>query len=330
MPDSPVMLPTNTFRQRRRSEDTNSQFNLDSDSDTCPNTERGSMQLPEMLQRQSTDRTIARNIAYYFSEDATRSSTDSTCSNTSNLNNTTSPTNSSTNIKMPQAYRSNQEMTVENIMEDGLKAMLKSKIPLGYYICHLMEEYSCENLFFYLAVEQYEHHQFETKDAQHIAAKRIYSTYISQSSQLEINLESKIHKAVVQALLDSDSLVHVFESAKQHVFELLNLSYHRFISSPLWDTMIEQSPLTPSYDNKSRRLIAQEAAARMHQTLDQLYSPLGSVRSMVLIFCRTFLHCNHELTQTKSDTRRTSRVRSKSVDAKKPRRFDFFTRKPKP
>ncbi|KAL0082415.1 RGS domain-containing protein [Phycomyces blakesleeanus] len=131
-------------------------------------------------------------------------------------------------------------MTVEDIMQDGLKGMLQSKIPLGYYICHLMEEYSCENLFFYLAVEQYEHHQFETRDDQHIAAKRIYSTYIAPNSQLEINLESKIHKAIVLALLDSDSLLHVFEPAKHHVFELLNLSYHRFISSPLWDTMIAQ------------------------------------------------------------------------------------------
>jgi hypothetical protein len=38
------------------------------------------------------------------------------------------------------------DICLSEIEREGLKAMLQSKIPLCYFLYHLLQEYSCENL----------------------------------------------------------------------------------------------------------------------------------------------------------------------------------------
>lgn len=73
-------------------------------------------------------------------------------------------------------------------------------------------------------------------------ATRIAKAYLTTLSDLEVNLEDKISRTVKTALIEQqrqplNSTGLEFEAAKRHVFSLLNVSYHRFRSSSIWDIM---------------------------------------------------------------------------------------------
>lgn len=73
-------------------------------------------------------------------------------------------------------------------------------------------------------------------------ANKIAKAFLTASSDLEVNLEDKVSRSVKTALLNqqrrpSESMGKEFELAKRHVFSLLNVSYHRFRSSSIWDIM---------------------------------------------------------------------------------------------
>ncbi|KAI7895424.1 RGS domain-containing protein, partial [Mucor mucedo] len=130
----------------------------------------------------------------------------------------------------------------KEVRKEGLKALLDSSAPLGYFLYHLLNEYSSENLFFYLAVENYQSYNFTSDMERQQVANKIAKAYLTTHSDLEVNLEDKISRTVRKALLEqqrqpSASTGLEFEAAKRHVFSLLNVSYHRFRSSSIWDIM---------------------------------------------------------------------------------------------
>lgn len=93
-----------------------------------------------------------------------------------------------------------------------------------------------------MAVENYQNYKFSSDTERQQVANKIAKAYLTQNSELEVNLEDKISRAVKLALLEqqkfpSRSTGKEFELAKRHVFSLLNVSYHRFRSSSIWDIM---------------------------------------------------------------------------------------------
>ncbi|KAI8979587.1 hypothetical protein BDF20DRAFT_800590, partial [Mycotypha africana] len=84
------------------------------------------------------------------------------------------------------------DVCISEIRKEGVKAMLESKVPLCYFLHFLLSEYSSENLFFYLEVEQYETMQFLTIAEQKALAQQIFDQYVSDDADFEINLEDKV------------------------------------------------------------------------------------------------------------------------------------------
>ncbi|KAG1049583.1 hypothetical protein G6F55_012199 [Rhizopus delemar] len=132
-------------------------------------------------------------------------------------------------------------VSIKEIKQTGLKLLLQSMTPLGYFLYYLLTEYSSENLFFYLAVDSYQNHPFSSQVERCSIASRIASDYLSSSSELEVNLDDRIQRLVQKALEQQQSTLissgHEFDAAKRHVFSLLNSSYHRFRMSSVWAIM---------------------------------------------------------------------------------------------
>ncbi|KAI8049405.1 hypothetical protein BDF21DRAFT_392738 [Thamnidium elegans] len=134
------------------------------------------------------------------------------------------------------------QVTAKEVRKEGLKALLYSTAPLGYFLYHLLNEYSSENLFFYLAVDNYQSYNFPSHIERQQVANKIAKAYLTRNSDLEVNLEDRISRAVKKALLEQQrqpslSTGNEFDAAKRHVFSLLNVSYHRFRVSSIWDIM---------------------------------------------------------------------------------------------
>ncbi|GAN07244.1 hypothetical protein MAM1_0153d06737 [Mucor ambiguus] len=130
------------------------------------------------------------------------------------------------------------EISAKEIRREGLRALLHSTVPLAYFLYHLLSEYSSENLFFYLAVDNYQHFNFSSFTERYQVANKIYKTYLTRNSDVEVNLEDRIHRQVTNALSSQYTTTgKEFEAAKRHVFSLLNVSYHQFRTSSVWDIM---------------------------------------------------------------------------------------------
>ncbi|RKO90946.1 hypothetical protein BDK51DRAFT_11168, partial [Blyttiomyces helicus] len=84
------------------------------------------------------------------------------------------------------------DIPVAEVDKQGLKAILQSKVPLSYFLYNLLEEYACENLFFYLEVEHYDSVSFVSPVEQQIAAKHIFDTYLNRNSHFEVNVDEKV------------------------------------------------------------------------------------------------------------------------------------------
>lgn len=91
----------------------------------------------------------------YFEHDERLSSSSETCEASAAPTAATSFDNTSYKIKNDRSSRKldhffgeriPRDVSVREIQREGLKVMLQSKIPLCYFLYHLLEEYSSENL----------------------------------------------------------------------------------------------------------------------------------------------------------------------------------------
>ncbi|CAG8810209.1 5971_t:CDS:2 [Gigaspora margarita] len=145
------------------------------------------------------------------------------------------------------------DICVKEIEREGLKAMLHSKIPLCYFLYSLLEEYSCENLFFFLEVEQFESFEYSNLAQQYTIAQHIFDTYLTRNSQFEINIDDKVRKSVISFMKSQRNLRHCFDDAKRAVYVLLESSFNRFIRSSTADFMKKEiGETTTHYSIKSR------------------------------------------------------------------------------
>lgn len=129
------------------------------------------------------------------------------------------------------------DICVKEIEKEGLKAILNSKIPLCYFLYSLLEEYSSENLFFFLEVEHYESRVFDNSTQQLVIAQQIFDTYLTRKSQFEVNVDDKVRKSIIATIKSERDLHYCFRDAKHAVFALLECSFSRFIRSCLTDVM---------------------------------------------------------------------------------------------
>ncbi|CAJ0831645.1 8516_t:CDS:2 [Entrophospora sp. SA101] len=157
--------------------------------------------------------------------------------------------------KFNDFYFQTSSTSSSEIEKEGLKAILNSKIPLFYFLYSLLEEYSPENLFFFLKVEQYESKQYDNSTQQLVMAQQIFDIYLTRNSQFEVNIDDRVRKLTIAAIKSERDLRYCFRDAKQAVFILLESSFCRFIRSDLADTMRKEiGEHTAHYSNEAREL----------------------------------------------------------------------------
>ncbi|CEG73395.1 hypothetical protein CU097_006393 [Rhizopus azygosporus] len=147
------------------------------------------------------------------------------------------------------------DVCISEIKKEGLKAILESKVPLCYFLYYLLDEFSSENLLFFLEVERFdEHRRISTAGELKAMAERIYGTYISNSAQLQINLDDKVKRNITNQLLAiSDFNANtIFVEAKASVYILLESSYIRFLETNIYQEMVRHcGEFTIHYDERT-------------------------------------------------------------------------------
>ncbi|KAL0093189.1 RGS domain-containing protein [Phycomyces blakesleeanus] len=137
------------------------------------------------------------------------------------------------------------DVCISEIRKEGLKAMLESRVPLCYFLLHLINEYSCENLFFFLEIERYDKMKNMPKK-QWSTAHHIFAVYMTHNSPFEINVNDEVRSKVV-AMIRDHKADHCFDPAKKAVYVILESSFIRFRESPIWNKMISCCGKTDTY-----------------------------------------------------------------------------------
>ncbi|KAJ3052096.1 hypothetical protein HK097_006897 [Rhizophlyctis rosea] len=191
------------------------------------------------------------------------------------------------------------DVPVSEIEQEGLKALLASKVPLSYFLYSLLEDYSCENLFFYLEVEHYDTMAFPSTRHHLLAAQHIFDTYLSPSSHFEVNIEQKTRRDIVANMkaATGESLTGVFDDAKLHILQLMEGSWIRFTRSEVYGWMKKDIGNQPLYTEEGRAHAVDILLRHLDKTATQLGASTSIssqrrhllVRHMVKEYCRTML-----------------------------------------
>lgn len=137
------------------------------------------------------------------------------------------------------------DVSLQDMDKHGLRALLsQGRIPLCYFLRFLLEEYACENLFFYMEVDHYESYNFSSRLEAAAAAQQIIDTYISPDSPYEVNLTEKTRLVTLELARagDARSLRRAFSSPKAATLTLLEDGFLRFQASGWGRRMRDELP----------------------------------------------------------------------------------------
>ncbi|KAI8366039.1 RGS domain-containing protein [Radiomyces spectabilis] len=238
------------------------------------------------------------------------------------------------------------DVSVGDIRKHGLRAMLQSKVPLCYFLYHLLEEYSCENLFFYIELQQYENFEYVSVLQQLATAQHIYNTYLTRNSHFEVNLDDNVRSDIVQALSER-RVQGCFDTAKRAVYLLLENSFMQFIHTNTWQHMAENCGESKThYHRDTRHAAVQQLIMYLERQHAMIYtsphtdSPVFMsvsqpkrrhelIKSMIHEFCRTLIGV--EFSYYRSSSSLHAPIASASPHSSPKQRhlvmLDFFSRK---
>ncbi|KAI7853124.1 hypothetical protein BDC45DRAFT_606705 [Circinella umbellata] len=167
------------------------------------------------------------------------------------------------------------DICIQEIRKEGLKALLQSKIPLCYFLYHLLEEFSCENLFFFIELEQYESFSYTSEAQQLATAQHIHNTYLTHNSHFEVNLDDKVRRQVTSTLQEK-KVKRLFDNAKRAVYSLLESSFMRFCQTETFTQMVmDCGELTTHYDASTRHDAVRQLLSYIERQHKLIY---GSIR----------------------------------------------------
>lgn len=210
------------------------------------------------------------------------------------------------------------------IDKKGLSAMLQSNVPLCYFLFSLLEDLNAENLFFYLEVEQFEEHDFQTVKAMRHSALELYNAFIKAGADFELNLEARIRDAILPRIEAGDQ--GCFSEARDHVVHLLEPCFSNFTLGPLYQRMLDGiGENTTMYTKEQRHkaiqlivdhldkgpastMVAEDKAQRKRALL---------LREMIHSFVRTRLHSDFKDEERKR-LEAEQLAQKKTFKAKKP------------
>jgi hypothetical protein len=191
------------------------------------------------------------------------------------------------------------DVSPSDIERYGLPALLQSNVPLCYFLYSLLEQYSAENLFFYLEVEQFQTHEFRTPEELRKTALQLYRAFIKSNSDFEVNIDAAIKKPIRMAINEFDP--HCFDEAKEHIQRLMDPCYLRFLTSGIYAKMLKdlEGKCVP-YGEDSREVAINVLVEYLdrHMPVPEKLEGLQSevqrrdnlIRAMIHAFCQTRLH----------------------------------------
>ncbi|KAJ3106576.1 hypothetical protein HDU96_008157 [Phlyctochytrium bullatum] len=107
---------------------------------------------------------------------------------------------------------------VGTTLDDRLQGVLRNRLAINTFYEFCIDDYSIENLLFWLSVECFHSCQPSLKFSY---ARFIFYTFISQRAPLRINLSQEVLRDIVIPT-DSSKIDHLlFEEAQQHVYSIL-------------------------------------------------------------------------------------------------------------
>eukprot|EP01101_Sappina_pedata_P008641 TRINITY_DN4830_c0_g1_i1.p1 TRINITY_DN4830_c0_g1~~TRINITY_DN4830_c0_g1_i1.p1 ORF type:complete len:1266 (-),score=654.53 TRINITY_DN4830_c0_g1_i1:91-3888(-) len=145
-----------------------------------------------------------------------------------------------------EQYYAHEALAAEEARKERIAAKISTlqstlKIPLAqdYLKQYLTQEFSEENLMFWMDVERYK----RTLPLERLEkAKEIYSIYIAEDSVLQVNIDSDCHDVITEVLIGrNEASPYLFDDAQQWVQRLMEShSFPRFVKSNKWKTLLER------------------------------------------------------------------------------------------
>lgn len=155
-------------------------------------------------------------------------------------------------------------MPLAKIEREGLKALLVSKVPLAYFMQSLIDFYSPEllcafrkiyNLTTLVDIDSFENSNFSSEAEKKMCAQKIFVTYFDTRSYLEVNVDMKTKKSILQGIEgNSDDLHNCFKNAKAAILDLLEGSYQMFLKSEPFLNLLENTRKSNLFSIESRKL----------------------------------------------------------------------------
>ncbi|XP_043207581.1 regulator of G-protein signaling 21-like [Amphibalanus amphitrite] len=142
-------------------------------------------------------------------------------------------------ITKQQQQQLQQQQQQARLWASSLATLLSSKQGLSLFRSFLVQEFSEENLDFWLAVEEY-------KQAKHLnltaSAHQIYDEFVAPTAPRQVNVDSKTRTAVKEGL--SSPTTELFDRAQRRVQILMeNDTYGRFLLSAPYLALVDGKEL---------------------------------------------------------------------------------------
>lgn len=154
-------------------------------------------------------------------------------------------------------------------------------------------------------MEEFERHGFKNKDVLRRTARQIYTCFIREKSDFEVNLESRVTKPIKRAIEDGNH--QCFADAKQAVYHLLEPSYVQFTLSPVFGEMAQALGESQTIYGKSERdagvnILLQHLDKSLPSEVTGVNSSDQAIaaertrarmlRNLIHSFCKTRLNCD--------------------------------------
>ncbi|KAI3640538.1 hypothetical protein MIR68_001416 [Amoeboaphelidium protococcarum] len=166
-------------------------------------------------------------------------------------------------LRKSEQMQQQREVTVDDIVKGGLNPLLKSNVPLAYFLAYLIRSLAPENLLFYLAVARYQNELHLSPSIQAKQARKICKMFFEDESSMQLNLNQKVveeTKAMIRASFDRAdrdpnavvSTHRCFDPAVKAVKLMLEDSYRGFKKDELFQKMVNDLADTAEFSDVHR------------------------------------------------------------------------------
>lgn len=185
------------------------------------------------------------------------------------------------------------DVSIRDIEQLGLKALLASRVPLCYFLYQLLEEHCSENVFFFLEVDLYEHTKFQDPQMMIDIGIELYDTFLRADSEFEVNIPQKIKAPVSDQIRAGDH--GAFTDAKEHIQKLMEPVFTKFKNGTIFTRMKQELGYTSVYNKQARNYAVRILLQNLDKTLPKTNNSIPGIslaqerndmiRAMLHAFC---------------------------------------------